>query len=124
KPVIAALKSKGVLKVGAAGFCWGAKVVVELAKHACIDTAVLLHPSFVTLNDIQEVKVPISILGAEIDKSSPPELLKQFDEALQGKNEVDGYVKIFPGVQHGWSVRYDNEDEVAVKSAEEAHKDT
>ncbi|WP_411025901.1 dienelactone hydrolase family protein, partial [Salmonella sp. s57402] len=39
KPVIAALKSKGVLKVGAAGFCWGANVVVELAKHACIDTA-------------------------------------------------------------------------------------
>lgn len=32
-------------------------------------------------------------------------------------------MKIFPGVAHGWSVRYKDEDEVAVKSAEEAHRD-
>jgi dienelactone hydrolase len=30
-------------------------------------------------------------------------------------------VKIFPKVAHGWTVRYDVEDEAAVKSAEEAH---
>ncbi|GFZ21880.1 alpha/beta-Hydrolases superfamily protein [Actinidia rufa] len=114
------------------------KVVVELAKYGNVQAVVLLHPSFVTLDDIRAVKVPISVLGAEIDRSSPPELLKQFEEALKGKSEVpnpvekfmisivlqvDGFVKIFPGVSHGWTVRYKDEDEMVVKCAEEAHKD-
>ncbi|KAK2980457.1 hypothetical protein RJ640_028865 [Escallonia rubra] len=123
KPVIEAIKSKGVTKVGSAGFCWGAKVVVELAKYSYVLAAVLLHPSFVTVDDIHGVKVPISILGAEIDKMSPPELLKQFEATLNAKPEVDGFVKIFPGVSHGWTMRYKVEDKAAVKSAEEAHKD-
>lgn len=36
--------------------------------------------------------------------------------------QIDSYVKIFPKVGHGWTVRYDFEDEAAVKTAEEAHK--
>ncbi|KAJ4969450.1 hypothetical protein NE237_016151 [Protea cynaroides] len=122
KPVIAALKSKGIHTIGAAGFCWGAKVVVQLAKFDYIQAAVLLHPSLVTVDDIKEVKVPIAVLGAEFDKISPPELLKQFEPILSSKPEVDAYVKIFPGVVHGWTVRYDIEREEAVKAAEEAHQ--
>ncbi|XP_018826000.1 endo-1,3;1,4-beta-D-glucanase-like [Juglans regia] len=121
-PVIEAVKNKGISGVGAAGFCWGAKVVVELAKSELIQAAVLLHPSFVTVDDIKGVKVPTAVLGAEIDKYSPIELLKQFEEVLAAKSEVDGYVKIFPKVSHGWTVRYDVEDEAAVKSAEESHQ--
>jgi carboxymethylenebutenolidase len=34
--------------------------------------------------------------------------------------QIDHLVKIFPGVSHGWTVRYNNEDAAAVKSAEEA----
>lgn len=37
--------------------------------------------------------------------------------------QVDAFVKIFPGVTHGWAVRYNDEDELAVKSAEESHRD-
>nr|AYP70936.1 endoglucanase 8 [Actinidia deliciosa] len=122
-PVIEALKNKGVSKIGAAGFCWGAQVIVELAKHPFIDAAVLLHPSFVTLDGILGVKVPISILGAEIDQISPPELLKQFSDALEAKKEIDHFLKIFPGVTHGWTVKYKSDDPEAVKCAEEAHKD-
>ncbi|OEL36997.1 hypothetical protein BAE44_0001984, partial [Dichanthelium oligosanthes] len=87
KPVIAALKEKGVSTIGAAGYCWGAKVVVELAKVHEIQAAVLLHPSLLTVDDIKEVKCPISILGAEIDKASPPELLKEFEQVLSAKSE-------------------------------------
>ena len=32
-------------------------------------------------------------------------------------------MKIFPKVAHGWSVRYNVDDEAAVKRAEEAHND-
>ena len=121
KPVIEALKSKGVTKIGAAGFCWGAKVVVELAKSDYIQAAVLLHPSLVSLDDIKAVNAPIAILGAEVDQMSPPELIKQFEEVLTAKPEVDCFVKVFPGVAHGWTVRYSAEDATAVKCAEEAH---
>jgi len=40
---------------------------------------------------------------------------------LSAKQEVDSFVKIYPGVAHGWTVRYNENDEVAVKNAEEAH---
>ncbi|XP_062231323.1 endo-1,3;1,4-beta-D-glucanase-like isoform X2 [Phragmites australis] len=93
KPVIAALKEKGVSTIGAAGYCWG------------------------------EVKCPISMLGAENDKSTPPELLKQFEQVLSDNSAIDHFVKIFPGVAHGWAVRYSDNDAAAVKSAEEALRD-
>lgn len=123
KPIVEAIKSKGVSKIGAAGFCWGAKVTVELAKDSLVQAAVILHPSFVTVDDIQGVKVPISVLGAEHDHMSPPELLKQFEEVLDKKPEMDCFVKIFPGVVHGWSMRYKDEDEVSSKCAQEAYQD-
>ncbi|KAI5014616.1 hypothetical protein ZWY2020_056006, partial [Hordeum vulgare] len=84
KCVIAALKEQGASSVGAAGYCWGistAKVVAELAKANEIQTAVISHPSFVTVDDIK-VKCPIAILGAETDVMSPPELVKEFEQVL------------------------------------------
>ncbi|KAJ1693329.1 hypothetical protein LUZ63_010027 [Rhynchospora breviuscula] len=130
KPVVAALKEKGASSVGAAGYCWGgmcscklAKVVTELAKAAKIQAAVLLHPSLVSVDDIREVKCPIAILGAETDHLSPPELVKQYEEALAEKSEVDYFVKIFPGVAHGWAVRYNADDATAVQKADEARND-
>ncbi|KAL1372624.1 hypothetical protein HN51_002742 [Arachis hypogaea] len=121
KPVVEALKSKGISAIGAVGFCWGAKVVVELAKPKLIQVAVLLHPTFVTVEDISAVDIPIGILGAEIDQVSPPELIKKFEEVLKAKPRVDSYVKVVPKVAHGWTVRYDPQDSKAVKDAEEAH---
>ncbi|XP_028761230.1 endo-1,3;1,4-beta-D-glucanase isoform X3 [Neltuma alba] len=93
KPVIEALKGKGVSTIGAAGFCWGG------------------------------VEIPIAILGAETDKISPPELVKQFEQILSAKPGVPSFVKIFPQVAHGWTVRYNTEDAKAVSAAEEAHQD-
>ncbi|KAJ3676539.1 hypothetical protein LUZ60_003951 [Juncus effusus] len=123
KPVIAALKEKGINSVGAAGYCWGAKVAIELANAGEIQAAVLSHPSFVSVGDIREVKCPIAILGAETDHLSPPELVKQFEETLASKSDVEYFVKIFPGVAHGWAVRYKVDDESAIKNAEEARLD-
>lgn len=37
--------------------------------------------------------------------------------------QVTSFVKMFPGTVHGWTVRYYDNDEKAVKSAEEAHED-
>ncbi|PRQ38864.1 putative alpha/Beta hydrolase [Rosa chinensis] len=117
------LKSQGVSAIGAVGFCWGGVVVAKLAKSDDIKAAVILHPGRLADEDIHEVKVHTAVLGAEIDKTSPPEQLKQFGEILLVKSEFDSFVKIFPGVAYGWTMRYNAEDESAVKSAEEAHLD-
>ncbi|CAL0334626.1 unnamed protein product [Lupinus luteus] len=125
KPLIAALKSKGVTAIGAAGFCWGGVVVVKLALSSSSDiqAAVILHPGPVTDDELNEVSVPLAILGAEIDTHFPPSKLKQVEELLSAKSEFNSFVKIYPGVSHGWTVRYNVDDEAAVKSAEEAHED-
>ncbi|KAF8053706.1 hypothetical protein N665_1381s0005 [Sinapis alba] len=122
KPVLEAIKNKGITAIGAAGMCWGGKVVVELSKQALNQAAVLFHPTYVTVDDVKDVKVPITILGAEDDFLTPPAVVKQFEEILASKPEVSSYVKIFPNVSHGWSTRYDINEPEAVKAAEEAHK--
>ena len=38
-------------------------------------------------------------------------------------SQLESFVKIFPGVSHGWTVRYEEDDEFTVKRAEEAHQD-
>nr|POF20267.1 hypothetical protein CFP56_49182 [Quercus suber] len=53
--------------------------------------------------------------GKEID---PPQ-----DIPLRHLTRVDGYVKIFPKVAHGWTLMFSVEDVAAVNSAEEAHQD-
>ncbi|KAL6571528.1 hypothetical protein OROHE_003171 [Orobanche hederae] len=123
KAIIKALQRKGITKIGAAGFCWGGKVAVDLAKSSYIQAAVLLHPTNVTAEDIQGVKVPISILEGQNDSSSPPSLLEQYRSALKAKPKVDSSIKVFPGAGHGWTTKYNDTDVVAVKRAEEAHKD-
>ncbi|MED6133804.1 hypothetical protein PIB30_031579 [Stylosanthes scabra] len=123
KPIIAALKSKGVTAIGAAGFCWGGGVVTKLAGSSDIQAAIALHPARITHDDIKEVKVPIAFLGAEVEQYLPPEQLKEFGEKLASNAEFESYVKIYPGVGHGWTLKYNVEDESAVKSAEEAHQE-
>lgn len=123
KPVIAALKEKGVSAVGAAGFCWGGKVAVKLASNQDVQAAVLLHPSNVTEDEIKVVKVPIAVLGAQRDNGLPPAQMKRFDEILSAKPKFDHLVKTYPGVCHGWTVRYFVNDTFAVNSAAEAHED-
>ncbi|XP_023641772.1 endo-1,3;1,4-beta-D-glucanase [Capsella rubella] len=123
KSVLEAINNKGITAIGAAGMCWGAKVVMELSKEELIQAAVLLHPTFVTVDDIKCGKAPIVILGAEIDHWTSPALVKQFEDVLASKPEVPSYVKIHPRVSHGWTVRYNLDESEAVKAAEEAHKE-
>lgn len=123
KAVVGSLKSKGVSAIGVAGFCWGGMVVSKLAKYGTIGAAVILHPGPITVDAINEVKVPTAILAAERDHLFPPDQAKLLGDALSTKSEIESFVKIFPGVEHGWTVRYNVEDESAVKAAEEAHSD-
>ncbi|KAI3704791.1 hypothetical protein L1987_75020 [Smallanthus sonchifolius] len=122
RKVVADLKSKGATAIGVAGFCWGGMTVSKLLAYGEIGAAVILHPGPLSDDDIHATKVPTAILGAEIDEYSPPEKIKKFEEILTAKS-VDNFVKIYPGVVHGWTVRYKDDDEHVVKCAMEAHAD-
>lgn len=98
-------------------------VLVKLAKFECIQAGVILHPGRITVDEINEVAIPIALLGAEIDKYFPVEEFKHIGSILSAKREVDSLVKLFPGVRHGWTLRYNPDDESEVQLAEEAHTD-
>ncbi|KAL5541696.1 hypothetical protein UlMin_009406, partial [Ulmus minor] len=121
--VIGDLKLKGFSQIGAAGFCWGAKAAIDLSKSGFIQAAMVLHPSHITLDDAKEVKVPFAILGAALDGQYPPKVLKQYEEVLKANTKIDSFVKVFPNVKHGWTLKYNDTDAVAVKAANEAHRD-
>ncbi|GLT70980.1 hypothetical protein SLA2020_430260 [Shorea laevis] len=70
---------------------------------------------------IKDVKRPNMLLLGR-DGSNEIDDVK-YGEKLSAKSEFDSFVKIYPGVAHGWTTRYNVEDESAVKSAEEAHLD-
>lgn len=44
--VLAALKEQGVTKIGATGYCFGARYVFDLAFENLINVAVVSHPTF------------------------------------------------------------------------------
>ncbi|XP_023736611.1 endo-1,3;1,4-beta-D-glucanase [Lactuca sativa] len=120
--IIAELKTR-VSAVGAAGFCWGGMMVIKLAKYEDIKAAVILHPGRLSYNDVNEVRVPVAILGGELDQLCPQEEVEHYRKILAAKPQVESFVKIFRGVGHGWASRYKDDDESAIRSAEEAHTD-
>ncbi|KAJ0692616.1 putative dienelactone hydrolase, alpha/Beta hydrolase [Helianthus annuus] len=113
RKIIGELKSKGVCSLGAAGFCWGGMMVVKFAKYNDIKAAVILHPGRLPDNDVK----------GELDQLCPQEEVKRYGKILSENQEVESFVKIFKGVCHGWASRYSEDDESAVRSAEEAHTD-
>lgn len=115
KSLVEALKDQGMGSVGAAGFCWGAKTAVTLGKENVVKAVVQCHPSGVAQADYEEVVVPISVLAA------PSDGVDKYVDLLEKRTEVKSFVKIFPGVTHGWTLRYDENDEVAMEQATAAH---
>lgn len=115
--LVEALKDKGIHSIGLAGFCWGGKVAILVGKETGpVKAIVQLHPAFAAASDYAEVVVPISILA------SPTDGLENFKGLLKmrRKEHLKVYLKIFKGVQHGWTIRYNETDKKAVEKANRA----
>lgn len=70
QPVVKMVKSSlfdelGVKRLGAVGYCFGAKYVVEgLAEGGRMDAGFIAHPSAIERGELRAVKKPLSIAAA------------------------------------------------------------
>ncbi|KAI0159311.1 dienelactone hydrolase [Pestalotiopsis sp. NC0098] len=95
----------GAKKIGAVGYCFGAKYVV---RHLVsdIDAGFIAHPSFVDEDELAAITKPLSIAAAETDSIFPAELRHKSEEILI-QSGVPYQLNLFSSVSHGFAVRCD-----------------
>ncbi|KAK7418460.1 hypothetical protein QQX98_003952 [Neonectria punicea] len=103
---VAALRERGITKVGAVGYCFGAKYVVRNFKDNIIDVGFLAHPSFVTEEEFAAITGPLSMAAAQTDSIFPLEKRIESEKIL-GKSGLPWQINLFSGVEHGFAVRGD-----------------
>lgn len=100
------LKSKGYKKIGALGYCFGAKYVCRFMAGKGIDVGYVAHPSFVEEDELRAIKGPLSIAAAETDQIFPAEKRHKSEEILV-ETKQPYQINLYSGVEHGFSVRCD-----------------
>ncbi|KAJ5217410.1 dienelactone hydrolase family protein [Penicillium chermesinum] len=110
----------GVKRIGAVGYCFGAKYVNRFLRKGKIDVGYYAHPSFFTIEDVSAIEGPLSIAAAEIDPVSPPELRHESEAALI-KTGQHWQINLYSGVSHGFGVRGDLSNLQFKWAKEQAH---
>jgi dienelactone hydrolase len=114
--VIPYLHSKGVKKIGALGFCFGAKMVIHACSHPELSAGAGIHPSFLTPEDAEKATTPMLLLPAGNDPPIEP-IKAVFDKKPFAKDCV---FKTYPEMKHGWSVRGELSDPAIARDAADA----
>ena len=101
--------------VGAAGFCWGGKYAMLLAKHhhhhdvegaSLVDAAFAAHPSFVKLpDDVQGLEQPLSIAIGTKDLVMNVAMVEKLKGLLGKETGAASEVVVFEDAKHGaWAL--------------------
>ena len=105
-------------KICVIGYCFGAKYAVQQgSKEGIADVVAIAHPSFVTIEEVEALNVPILISCAEIDNQFPADKRVETQAKLQ-EIKATYQIDIFSGVSHGFAARGDPNDK-KVKYAKE-----
>ncbi|TFY54257.1 hypothetical protein EVG20_g9782 [Dentipellis fragilis] len=110
--VIDALKSQGVTRFGAIGYCYGGRLCFNLAFENKVHTVVGNHPLLLELSDIEKyaetASAPLLLNTCEIDPAFPAEKQTKADEVFGNGRYKPGYERTFwPSTAHGFAVRGD-----------------
>ncbi|BCS01524.1 dienelactone hydrolase family protein [Aspergillus luchuensis] len=96
----------GVKRIGAVGYCFGAKYVCRFMKDGQVDVGFNAHPSFVTHEELGAIQGPLSIAAAQIDNIFTTQLRHESEETLI-KTGKPWQINLYSGVSHGFAVRAD-----------------
>ncbi|KAI0405153.1 dienelactone hydrolase [Xylaria palmicola] len=96
---------KGIKKLGAVGYCFGAKYVARHFDNG-IQVGYVAHPSFVEEDELRGFKGPLSIAAAETDTIFPNEKRHRSEEILK-EGGRPYQINLYSGVEHGFAVRGD-----------------
>jgi len=125
-PIVAAsikhLQDAGYTKIGAVGYCFGAKYVCRFMGGVAgkgIDVGYVAHPSFVEEEELEAISGPLSIAAAETDAIFPMEKRHKSEQILVAGKKVY-QINLFSGVEHGFSVRCDVSDKTQKFAKEQA----
>ena len=115
---IKALQDLGIKKIGAVGYCFGAKYVVRHYKDG-INVGYAAHPSFIEEDELAAITGPFSISAAEVDTIFPSEKRHKSEEILI-KTGQPWQINLFSGTSHGFAVRGDIDDRKIKYAKEQA----
>ncbi|KAG7099778.1 hypothetical protein E1B28_001590 [Marasmius oreades] len=129
RAVIAALKGRGITKLGATGYCFGGRYSTIFSQTNEVKVAVMAHPSSLTIPDdfetiVANSTVPVEIHSADLDTGFSPAVGQTVDGVMKGY--APGYKRFaYAGVGHGFAVRPANaSDPVQVKAMQLAFSRT
>ncbi|KAH0613838.1 uncharacterized protein H6S33_005724 [Morchella sextelata] len=105
-------------KIGAVGYCFGAKYVTRLLDGR-IDAGYNAHPSFVTIEEVAAIKKPLSIAAAQTDSIFTTELRHQ-SEAKLIEIGATFQINLYGGVEHGFAARGDMKNPIHKFAKEQA----
>ncbi|KAJ5580225.1 dienelactone hydrolase [Penicillium hispanicum] len=113
-------KSYGCKKIGAVGYCFGAKYVARhLDPDQKIDAGFNAHPSHVSEDELRAIKGPLAIAAAETDAIFPAEKRHQ-SEVILRETGLPYQINLYSGVSHGFAVRGDPNNRVVMYAKETA----
>jgi len=121
------LKEQGITIYGATGYCYGARLVFDLAFDNVIQAAVVSHPSIIKPDDLdtylEKSKAALLINSCELDDAFPLSVAQTADEKFA--NFAPGYRRAhFDGVRHGFASRGDLTDPTVKAAKEGAFKES
>jgi len=90
-------------KVGALGYCLGGKLAFLTGCRTDVDGSVCYYGVGIDKNvdELANVRSPMIMHFAELDKFSSPEALAKIQAAAAGRQQVELYV--YPGVDHAFA---------------------
>ncbi|TWU74983.1 hypothetical protein ED733_005766 [Metarhizium rileyi] len=112
------IKGLGIKKLGAVGYCFGAKYVIRHYKDG-IDVGFVAHPSFVEENELAAITGPLSVAAAETDIIFPSDKRHKSEEILKATQQPY-QINLYSGVEHGFAVRGEQNVKVQKFAKEQA----
>ncbi|KAL8706245.1 MAG: hypothetical protein Q9201_000682 [Fulgogasparrea decipioides] len=119
------------LPLGAAGFCWGGRHVVNLAslphpddpQKLLIDAAFIAHPGPLELpGEIERIRAPFLMAIGDDDYVVGMKEVEKIKAVLTRKENLESEVVVYPGAKHGFAVRGNPGDEKDKRRGDEARE--